>query len=439
MSESTAHQAIEKILNRAAQQGVSAEVYFLEQDDTPIEFETNRLKSLQTKAKTGLALRVISEDRLGFASSTDLGRTDELFDAALQTASTGDPAQFDFASSIKPGPAPVPYTAPPADHFIDTGNELIAHIRDEIPDVIVSAGFTVRRSRIEIATTAGARGLRQRTTVSASLAGNLVRGEDILEAYSYATLRDGEPDYDQLVQEVLTKFRRASRTAQVSSGALPVLFTPQAAASTLGSLFRTVLSGQAVVQKSSPLADKVGQAIFNSQLTLYEDPEQGTGAAAFDDEGTPTQAKWFIDEGTVRDFYWDRTWAARAGVPLTGNGFRNGLGRPAPGTVNLCMVGGELPEEVLVRTIKEGLIVEQVLGAGQSNQLAGEFSVNLDLGYKVENGEIVGRVKNTMVAGNIFEAFGPNLAALSYETQWVFGSALMPSILFRELGVAARD
>ena len=86
----------------------------------------------------------------------------------------------------------------------------------------------------------------------------------------------------------------------------------------------------------------------------------------------------------------------------------------------------------------EGLIVEQVLGAGQSNQLAGEFSVNLALGYKVEKGKIVGRVKNTMVAGSIFEAF-KNLVDLSSESEWVGGAAYLPSMMFQQLGVTSRQ
>nr|WP_275974293.1 metallopeptidase TldD-related protein [Argonema galeatum] len=84
------------------------------------------------------------------------------------------------------------------------------------------------------------------------------------------------------------------------------------------------------------------------------------------------------------------------------------------------------------------MIVDRVLGAGQSNQRAGEFSVNLDLGYKVEKGQIVGRVKNTMVAGSIFEAF-QNLVDLSDRPQWVGGGAYPPSILFQHLSVAARQ
>ena len=122
----------------------------------------------------------------------------------------------------------------------------------------------------------------------------------------------------------------------------------------------------------------------------------------------------------------------------TGNGFRSGLSRPRPDLVNLCLSPGETTAANLIAGIEEGLIVDQVLGAGQSNQLAGEFSVNLDLGYKVEQGQIVGRVKNTMVAGSIFEALN-NLVDLSNEREWVGGSTYIPSLLIEQLGVASRQ
>ena len=102
------------------------------------------------------------------------------------------------------------------------------------------------------------------------------------------------------------------------------------------------------------------------------------------------------------------------------------------------MAPGSTSTADLIASMEEGIIVDQVLGAGQSNQLAGEFSVNLDLGYKVEKGKIVGRLKNTMVAGSIFEAF-QQLVDLGDQPEWVGGSSYMPSLLFGKLGVAARN
>jgi PmbA protein len=429
---------LEKIIDLAKSQGLEAEIYYQSSQDTPIEFENNRLKSLQTKATQGVALRVIDNGRLGFASSTDLTRLDELVDAAKQTAAIGDPVEFEFAKNVQSIAPTSDYTPPTTAELVKIGESAIARVHEYNPDILVDVGFHVRSGAIKLATTENVYAERSSKIVSASLSGNLVRGEDFLQAYSYDLARDGEPDYDAIVQKLLQKYQRAEHTVTIASGSFPVLFTPRSATSTIGNLFDTILSGQSVVQKASPLADKVGEKLFDDRLTIFEDPSIGPSVCPFDDEGTPTSHKVLIDRGVVRQFYWDRRWAARAGCQSTGNGFRGGLSRPSPDLVNFCMTPGKTSVEDSIAGMKEGLIVEQVLGAGQSNQLAGEFSVNLDLGYKVEDGQIVGRVKNTMVAGNIFDAFN-NLVDLSDKPEWVGGGAYMPYLLFGELGVASRN
>ena len=429
---------VEKILKLANQRTDAAEVYYLSSQDTPIEFENNRLKSLQTKALQGVALRVICQGKLGFASSTDLTRLEDLVDAAVQTSEIGDPAEFEFAKGVHLTAQESSYTPPTTQELVEVGNKWISQVHDYNSDILVDVGFHIRSGQVKIATSQDVYAERNSKIVSASLSGNLVRGEDFLQAYSYDLAREGMPDCDRILETLLQKYRWAEKQATISSGSYPVFFTPRAAASALGGLFDTVLSGQTVVQKASPLADKVGETIFDRRLTLFEDPSLGPSNCAFDDEGTPTSRKVFIDQGTVMGFYWDRRWAARAGRESTGNGFRGGLSRPGPDMVNLCIAPGSTSVAELIAGIEEGIIVDQVLGAGQSNQLAGEFSVNLDLGYKVEKGQIVGRVKNTMVAGSIFEAF-QNLVDLSDRPEWVGGGAYLPAMLFQNLGVAARQ
>ncbi|CAN1213358.1 metallopeptidase TldD-related protein [Tumidithrix helvetica PCC 7403] len=434
-------QTLDNLLTQAKTCTESAEAYYLSTEDTPIEFENNRLKSLQTKAQQGVALRVIAHGKIGFASSTDLSRLDDLVAAAVQTAEIGEPADFEFASEAIPSNttseaelSPQPTT----DRLVTIGDRLISQVRAYNPEILVNVDFHLRSRLTAIATSLGVMATRRNHTTSSSLGGNLVKGEDFLQAYSYEVVRQGEPDYDRLVEQVIQKYRWSESLAQVRSGTLPVLFTPRAVASTIGGLFDTVLSGQAIAQKASPLADKLGQTLFDRRLTIFEDPALGVSACGFDDEGTPTSAKTFVNQGAVECFYWDRRWAAKAERRSTGNGFRGGLSRPFPNTINLCIAPSKTSYADLIAQMEEGLIVDQVLGAGQSNQLAGEFSVNLDLGYKVERGKIVGRVKNTMVAGNIFSAF-KELIDLSSETEWVGGGALVPAILFAQLGVAARS
>jgi len=430
-------QVIEQVIDLANQKGVKAEVYYASSQDTPIEFANNRLKSLETKASEGIALRIIVDGKLGFASSSDLTRLPDLVDAAIATAEIGDPVEFDFSQDVNYAETKSDYQTPKTDKLVKIGEDLIEKVHQYNPDILVDVSFHSRSGVEKLATTSSVYTEQHSQSVSAVLSGNLVRGEDFLQAYAYEVAGDRQPDYQAVLQKLIQKYQRAEGKATITSGTYPVLFTPSAASSTMGRMFGTIFSGQSIVQKASPLTDKLGEKIVDDRLTVYEDPTIGIAACKFDDEGVPTSKKNLIDRGVVQQFYWDRRWAARQGTESSGNGFRGGISRPSPSLANVCIAPGSTSVDDLIAGMDEGIIVDQVLGAGQSNVLAGEFSVNIDLGYKVEGGKIVGRVKDTMVAGNIFEAFS-NLVDLSDRPDWVGGSSLIPHILFAKLGVAAR-
>ncbi|MDJ0554682.1 MAG: metallopeptidase TldD-related protein [Microcoleaceae cyanobacterium MO_207.B10] len=434
MSESI----LEQILKLAGQKAEAVEIYYLSTQNTPIKFQNNRLKSLQTKATEGVALRLIYQGRLGFASSTDLTRIEDLVDGAIQTSKVGEPVEWNFAPSFHFSCPQKNYSLPPINQLIASGQKIIEGVHSYNPDILVDVNFNLSSTNIKILTNTDLYAHRVTQLLSGSISGNLVKDEDFLRISSSDLVSDTPLDIDLLLQKLIQKYRWAEKSANISSGTFPVFFTPRALASAIARLFKTVLSGKAVAQKASPLTEKMGQTLFDSRFTLFEDPNIGPNTCPFDDEGIETRAKNFIEAGTLTNFYWDQKWASRAKCQSTGNGFRSGLSQPSPSLVNLSISPGYSSESQLIENIEEGLIVDQVLGAGQSNQLAGEFSVNLDLGYKVEKGEITGRIKNTMVAGNIFEAF-KNLVDIGNFPEMVGGSYYLPCILFQKLGVAARQ
>jgi PmbA protein len=90
----------------------------------------------------------------------------------------------------------------------------------------------------------------------------------------------------------------------------------------------------------------------------------------------------------------------------------------------------------MVSDIKEGLVIEQLMGAEQGNILGGDFSGNVLLGYKVESGKIVGRVKNTMVSGNVYQLL-KEINAIGSQPKWVGGIINTPPIYCPRLSVAS--
>ena len=199
---------------------------------------------------------------------------------------------------------------------------------------------------------------------------------------------------------------------------------------------QAALNGKRVLEKASPWAERLGTPVMAPAFTLFQDPEAGPFSCPFDDEGTPTGSVVFIQDGILQQFYCDRTVSRQMGKGLTGNGFRPGLGSyPTPGLFNLLIQPGNNSLSDLITRLGDGLIVDQMLGGGGS--ISGDFSINVDLGYQVKNGRVLGRVKDTMVAGNVYTAL-KQLVALGNDADWN-GSCYTPSLIVEGLSVTGRS
>ena len=54
-------------------------------------------------------------------------------------------------------------------------------------------------------------------------------------------------------------------------------------------------------------------------------------------------------------------------------------------------------EEELIRGVKNGVIVDNVLGAHTANKVSGDFSVAIYAGHAIRDGEVVGPLKGGMI------------------------------------------
>ena len=151
-------------------------------------------------------------------------------------------------------------------------------------------------------------------------------------------------------------------------------------------------------------------------------------------KATSSRRTPLIEKGVVRNFLYDLQTAGQAGKKSTGSGSRGRGGLMSPSPSALIISPGETTFEEMVKDIKEGLVIEQLMGAEQGNILGGDFSGNVLLGYKIENGKIIGRVKNTMVSGNVYQVL-KEIAAIGKEAKWVGGGVCAPAhILFQPIG-----
>jgi PmbA protein len=241
------------------------------------------------------------------------------------------------------------------------------------------------------------------------------------------------------VSVVLHQLELAKNQATVRSGQMPVIFTPDGVVSAFLPALMSAFNGKTVLEGASPLGKRLGEQVFDKALSLYDDPtiDYAPHSRPCDDEGVPSRRLPLIEGGVVRNFLYDLQTAGQSNVPSTGNGGRGRGGLMSPSVSALVFSTGRTLFEEMLSGIKEGLLIEQLMGAEQGNVLGGDFSGNVLLGYKIENGKIVGRVKNTMVSGNVYQIL-KDAATLGKEAKWVSGVVLTPHIYCSNLSVASK-
>jgi PmbA protein len=424
----------EQLLDVALKSGAqAAEVYQSGSLSRPIFFEANRLKQLESIQSVGTVLRLWRNGCPGLTVAFGAVEPQAMVERALSLSQLSEPEPVELGSNSKPA-YPDLGKGVALEVLVDWGKEAISLVLDAYPDVICSAEWDSEVETTRLVNTEGLDCYYTDTTLSCYMSADWVRGDDFLSVSDGQTQRDIlHPE--KVAHQILQRLAWSKSNVSPLGGRVPVLFTSKAA-DMLWSTVQAALNGKRVLEKASPWADRQGLPVTAPTLTLYQDSHAGPYSCPFDDEGTPTQQRVFIEHGILRHFYGDRTTGRLLNTGSTGNGFRPSLGSyPTPGLFNLLISpgSGSLPD--LIARMGDGLIVDQMLGGGGS--ISGDFSINVDLGYRVQNGEIIGRVKDTMVAGNVYSAL-KQLVALGGDADWN-GSCYTPSLIVEGLSITGKQ
>ena len=424
----------EQLLDLAARSGAEAvEVFQSHSLSRPVYFEANRLKQLETSQVEGTALRLWRQGRPGLAVAYGDIEPQALIDKALALSALNDPEEIELTPGSKLF-YPDVGEAVSVELLVSWGESAITLIRQAYPDVLCEAEFECDIETTRIVTSKGLDCSYSDTTLSSYLSAEWVRGEDFLSVGDGQICR-GCLDINHLADQILQRLEWAEVNVSPPVGRIPILFTAKAA-DMLWATVQAALSGKRVIERSSPWRDRIGEQVTSAALTLSQNPEAGPFSCPFDDEGTPTQPLVFIENGILRLFYTDRTIGRKLGRGSTGNGFRPGLGSyPTPSLFNTLIKPGTQSLPTLIASLDEGLVVDQMLGEGAG--ISGEFSVNVELGYRVKQGNILGRVKDTMVAGNVYTAL-QNLVELGGDADWN-GSCYTPSLIVEDLSTTGKQ
>lgn len=434
----------QKLLDRAAAKHGNAEVFGVTSEHRHVEFEANRAKNIGQNQASGVALRIINRDgRIGFTSTSDDAKVDELVDRVGSLAEYGAEAKFEFPGSASY--ADVPSYDDRAEEVTDEemltlGQSAVDAILSEFPEALCSVDVNKRTHEQVLLNSAGGEVGYRGTNCSFFLAVELIRGTDMLSVWdgTVSVRPIAQENVDTLVGKILRRLRDSQNIVDAPTGKdLPVVFSPGGCVSTFLPPLLSGFNGKNVATGSSPLIDRWGEKMLDERISIWDDPlhPMTPQTHPVDDEGIPSRRIDFIRDGVIGEPYFDLQTAGETGKTSTGCGLRGVSTTPSPSTSYIMMAGGDTPASEIFDGVEKGVLVEQLLGAGQGNELGGDFRANLSLGFLIENGEIVGRVKDTMISGNVYETL-KQVETLSSEPEPVFGTRVVPWVRTRGVEVA---
>ncbi len=191
---------------------------------------------------------------------------------------------------------------------------------------------------------------------------------------------------------------------KVGTKRVPVVFDQEMAASLMGNLCGAV-SGYSLYKGASFLIGQLGKPLAPDYVTIYDDGRMvgGLGSRPFDGEGLATRKNMVVEKGKLASYLLDAYSGRKLGLPSTGNASRSVGESPSVGPTNFYLAPGSRSADDIIRTVKDGLYVTELIGFG-INMVTGDYSRGAS-GFWIENGELAYPVEEITIAGNLKQMF----------------------------------
>lgn len=409
-----AESAVQKV--RAAGAAM-AEAYLLSSKDLSIEVRNGEVETMKLAEDRGLGLRVITGGRVGFAYTTEFsaGGLDQVVHQALANGANTEPDEFYTLPEISAkypdldiyDPA---IRASTVENKIKMAVEMenTARAFDKRIKIIESSSYQDAEIEVSVVNSLGMQAHYQGAYCGIYLSLVAGEGEDSQTGFALKYgLKFADIDPVLIGKKAAERAVRMLGAKPVKSQRAVVVLDPYIATSFLG-LLSPALSGEAVQKGRSLFAGKVGQKVASDLVTVVDDGRLpgGIASAPFDGEGVPTSETILIEGGQLQGFLHNTYTAAKEGIRSTGNGVRGSFkSTPEVGTTNFFIRPGRAGAEQIIKEVKNGLYVTEVMGMHTANPISGDFSLGA-AGIWIENGEFTKPVRGVAIAGNIMDLLG---------------------------------
>ena len=415
------------------------EIYIDETKAIELDSLKDELNFAKEEIELGLSIRVIKDNKQGFAFTSNMNNLSETALKAIENAKlTKMDENYAFAEVEKVRDVKKVYDTKFDDLNVDESVEFLKDTIDVAKDSgceVTGAGFSASGGRSLIVNSNGVSIENEGTGFGLSLSVIMQNDGQIATAYNSQTSRFFDMNGEKLANEVCDLAKSSLNTKPVETGDYDVVLDYYAAVGLLQT-FINAFDGENVRRGRSILNGKLGEEIANPALSITDNPllEKGMYTSKCDDEGSVSQKTELIKDGKLNSFIYDIYTANCEGIKTTSNGLRGSyLTTPMISPTNLEFEFSEMKD---LSEIDNGVLTTSVLGAHTANPISGDFSVEASNAFKIKNGELSEPINKAMVSGNIFEIM-KSVEGLKSEIKQ-YGSYIIPKLLVHNLRVVGQ-
>lgn len=433
------YEIAKEMLDLALKYTEDAEIYVEKGRSVDVDIKRDKVDFAKEVLSLGAGVRVIVDGKMGFSYTTNtqnIKKLQETVEKAIFNAKA-NVSDENFAFAPKSNYPDVKGTYDKSieefevEDAVEFANSMVGTVLDKKCEP-TSGGFASGQSEMLILNSEGVNCSDISTGFSGFISVNVEDGEGVSTANESESSTHMDFGPEKIAEKVCTTAKDSRGGKPVETGDKNVVLDHHAASGLL-STFMGALNADNVQRGRSVFAGKLGEAVASPALSIYDDGtlERGLSSSKCDGEGTPTQKTALIENGMLKNFLYDIYTSKKGSVESTGNGVRYSYSDiPSVGSTNVVLKFEDLDE---ISSIKNGVLVTDVLGAHTSNPISGDFSVEAMNAFKIENGEVSQPIKKAMISGNIFELM-KDASAASREVRQL-GAFVTPRIMVRNLRV----
>jgi len=397
-----------------AKDGEQVEVFIVRERDTEVRAYNGEVESLTASESHGIGVRVVSGSRQGYAyaGALDESLLAETLAEARDNAGFAQPDEFNGVA-VADGVAPVDvdlYRSDLAD--LSTDDKVAMAIELERATLaadprivgIESAEFVDSIYESAVATNTGIASSTRETGCYLSTYALAEADGETQTGFGFSVGRSpAELDISVAAADAAVRATRLLGAVKAPTTRLTVVLDPWVTAQLLGIIGHT-LTGDAVLKGRSLFAERMGEEVASTSITLVDDPTDPAAftASVVDGEGLSTRATTLIDGGVLGAFLHNSYSGRRSGTASTGSAVRPGFkGAPSVGAQALRIVPGSRNPADLIADVDNGLLVQEVSGLHSGvNPVSGDFSTGAE-GVMIRGGELAEPIREVTIASTL--------------------------------------